>query len=117
MFCERGFRTTAERRHDVRPYGAHDVYFAHAFAHPSLSTLLCKALVPRGSLLSRECVYFISAEGAVYHQCRALHIIKPKRFLFYARLREMIYKGQALDDIQMLAAFDDIPNLALLRFG
>ena len=32
MFCERGFRTTAERRHDVRPCGAHDVYFAHEFA-------------------------------------------------------------------------------------
>jgi len=29
----------------------------------------------------------------------------------------MIYKGQALDDIQRLAAFDDMPNLATLRFG
>ena len=32
MFCERVFRTTAGRRHDVRPCGAHDVYFAHKFA-------------------------------------------------------------------------------------
>ena len=29
----------------------------------------------------------------------------------------MIYKGQAIDDMQRLAAFDDMPNLALFRFG
>ena len=60
-----------------------------------------------------------------YHQCRQalyvinsseLHIIKPKRMVFmhgfavmiYRRERLMIYKGVALDDI---------PNLAILRFG
>jgi len=52
-------------------------------------------------------LYIISAKGAAYHQTEA----------FYARLREMIYKAQALDDIQRLAAFDDMPNLATLRFG
>ena len=65
--------------------------------------------------LSRGCVYIINTQYCISSVSKALYIIKPK--LFYARQREMIYKGQALDDIQRLAAFDDIKNLATLRFG
>jgi len=46
---------------------------------------------------------------------KALYIIKPKLFMHGCAV--MIYKAQALDDIQRLAAFDDMPNLATLRFG
>lgn len=61
----------------------------------------------------------------VYHQCRRLCIssirkncISSNRSVWFMHgFAVMIYKLFVLDDIQRHLAFDDMPNLATLRFG
>ena len=75
--------------------------------------------------LSRGCVHIIDAERRIssiqsiaYHQHRRGCISSIRSGFFFMHGRAvMICKGQALDDMQRLAAFDDMPNLATLRFG
>ena len=59
-----------------------------------------------------EGVYIINSEGIVYHQCEALHIIKPQARYTLAR-DEIQGRLAALDDIHRTLCGDAIPSLRL----